>query len=301
MGNGDRGVQVGVFCYNEKTNLARTVSTLVAQLPAEGGRVIVFDESDDTVTARIAQDLVTRFDPLVEVRRCARIGKVARANELAEIFLKSCFRIMMHFDSDLIIPPSCISLLIKRIDEGYDLVSPASLSLPHRSLFERGVRALQRVEEANRLSPGYAFPLIGHSGAYTRKAVERIYPLPLGGFNYELYALNRASLAGLRTGVAPGAQVYFRVTSTLPDYIAYMRRGRREFVKTRAKYGPGIATVLSHQYHLSPKAIAVAMQRDPLGVSLGLYVLAVRAGARLSPGASLDDSWNLLQSTKDVG
>lgn len=300
MTDTDRGILIGVFSYNEKANLERAVTSLAAQLPQEGGKVVVLDDSDDGVTLRLAEDLQRRLGSVVEVRHAPRLGKVARENELASAFLGSSYRIMMHFDSDLVIPPDSVPKLAKRIDEGYDLVSAVSLTLPHHTLFERGVRALQRIWEERRLTPGYELTSVGHSGVYSRRAVVVIYPIPLGGYNEELYALNAARLAGLRIGVAADAPVYFRVPSTLDEYVDGVRRLRRREMKAIARYGLGIENIVREINRLDPRAMATAIRSDPVGFLLAPYVLMVRAAARLSPGTSSADSWNSLSSTKDT-
>lgn len=300
MTDGNRGILIGVFSYNEKANLERTVNGLVVQLPQEGGKIVIFDDSDDGVTLELAEGLQRQYGSLVELHHAPRAGKVPRENELARMFLESSYRILLHFDSDLVIPPTCLAKLVERIDEGYDLVSAVSLSLPHRTLFERAVRALQRIWEARRLTPGYEVTTIGHSGVYSRTAVKAIYPIPLGGYSEDFHTLNAARLAGLKVGVAPDAHVYFRVPSTLDDYVDGVRRLRRQEAKSIARYGPGIKTILEELYRPDPKAVAMAIRLDPLGFLLAPYVLVVREAARLSQGSTSTDSWNSLKSTKET-
>ena len=299
MNHSDRRLMIGTFSYNEGTNLPRMVTSLLRQTATYARQIIVFDESDDGVTPTLLEPIIRRESSVTLLHSTARHGKVSNENLLAERFLRSDCDLMLHFDSDLDLEDTCVERMVDALLSGFEMVSALSLSYPGRNLFERTVRTLNRPYEMLRERGKYPFPMVGHSGGYSRAAVSRLFPFPDGGSNEEVFAFCRARESGLRFGIVPEAVLHFRQVMSINEFMRYRRRvAGREATLARRSRMPVDPTIKEMYAAPPPDLLGRAVLEDPLSVLLAPFVLTVRKAASLSRDIQPQTHWTTLQSTK---
>ena len=294
-------VLVGVFCYNEGMNVLNIVKSLIEQLESTDFVINILDDSDESESIEISHSLAC-LDPRVLVSHSdVRLGRISRANELAEKFLASDFDYLLHFNADLVLGPSCVPSLIRGLTRGLDLVTGVSLSLPGRNLFERSLRVLARPGEMGRLSGASRAPLTGHLAGYSRPGVQALFPLPTDGAAEDLYTLSKAISLHLRISVVSEAIVYYRLCGSLSEYLVW---GKRVFGMTRLAVLQNEETGVKSRNMLYDdvklKMVVSAIFSDPVASLVLPFVLVLRLGLTLFPERAPSVNWVPLLSTKEL-
>lgn len=292
-------VLLGVPSYNEGERVIRLARLLYEQSRGMAIDILVFDESTDGVTPGLLKDLVTKTEGGVQVYFSGRRGKHGHLNDLARRFLAGPYDVMAHFDADVEPEPGCLAALVAAVRGGTDMVSALSLCRAGRNLFERGIRVMNRGEELLRERGIITKPLVGHSGAYSRRAVPYLYPIPLTGENYEQALLFKCEDHGLTTGLVRSARLRYSLVSNLGDYVNYRRRTYGGTRQLKTVYGARVSQL--RQWFRPPelaKAEAEAARADPAALALIPFILLARYAADLTAFELQVGSWETLATTK---
>lgn len=310
-------IMIGVFSYNEGYNLSNIVKQLFSQTTDLHATIVLMDESDDPNSLKIVQGLISEYHLRHYGDWHSRMGKVPTMNILFQRFLESNCEILLHFDADQILHDDCVTSMLSGLESGFDVVAALSLCLPGRNLFERGIRITLRPGEMLRQQPYYPYPLLGHNGGYSRRAVSEIYPLPETGADEELYILHTAMCKGIKCAVIPSAKVSFRTASNITEYVSSGRRvigSVKSFIDGRFDIKSDINPRLNcdnseysrEKLHLNIyrrppfSFILRAMMEDPLA-SLALpFILIIREALLLSSKPYASNLWEIVNGSKDL-
>lgn len=299
---------VGVFSVNEGRNLEAIVDQVLEEGPGLQASVLLLDESTEPDSLAIVARLLERPGVRRVPRPAGVRGKVPALNALFAEFLGSNADVLLHFDADQSLRPGCVSRMVSAVRDGADLAAAVSYAAPGRTWFERAVRLTQRPGELERSRTGGTDPLLGHNGAYSRRAVQQLAPVPQGGVNEELFLLCLGEARGLRREILTSAAAEFRLPSTPRDYIVGAQRvqnraaaflrwcdgndptgslGRRARAVTARVYRPP-----------SPGTILAALGEDPLAGLLLPAVLSLKLWVRFRRRPSDSDVWDPVRSSK---
>lgn len=290
---------VGIFAYNEGQNLPAIVRQVVEQIGNESYRVIVMDDSSDPGSIELAQSCASVSRNVQVMHSSVRVGRIGRGNELATIFAREGFKYLLHFNSDVVLSTRCVPALLNRLRSGIDLVSGVSVSLEPRCLFEKGVRAMVRASELERLSSDSNAVLTGHFAGYSALAVTSIFPLPIDGSAEDLVALSRAVRLRLSREVVREAIAYYRLPGNLGDFLAAYRRVSRMTDAARSESDEVTERILKELYRTpNPNSVARAVLEAPLASALVPLLFLARVAARATPEKSVGQLWEPQESTK---
>lgn len=311
-------IMIGVFSYNEGRNLSNIIYQLLEQTTGMEAKIVLMDESDEEESIEIARNLISRYHLDHFGDWHSRLGKVPMINVLFRHFMESDADILLHFDADHVLHNNCVNEMVNALRQGFDVIAGLNLCLPGRNLFERALRVMLRPSEMSRAIPHYPFPLVGHNGGYSRRAISAIYPLPETGANEEQYILYTALFGGMKCAVIPSAKTYFRTVSNIPDYIS----GGRRVIGSEISYVEGRFDTDAHYkcaenvdkeheaerkklrediYKRPPLSFMVrAIMEDPPAAMVIPFVLVIRAGIFRSAKPYSSNVWNIVKSTKEL-
>lgn len=293
-------VLIGIFSFNESERLKRSANQLFIQASGLNSTFVLLDESTEAHSRAIAENVAETIGgellPLSEVRR----GKTACLNLLAERFRDGTFDMLIHIDADLMIDPGCVTELVKAIESGVDIASVLSLCSANRSLFGRAVRLTLRPMELLAETGGWEYPLVAHGGAYSPRAVEKIFPIPQARTHEDLLILAKAMQAHLRSLVIPTARVHHRAVDNASDYLLIMRRHfGRSTNFDRLKLPGGLSVRSKVSSVRSPRLLVRAVREDVSASFLLPYILLLRNAAEHSAEPYPTETWDVVSSTKD--
>lgn len=311
-------VMIGIFSYNEGTNLPNIVHEILDQTTVIQSEVVLLDESDDTYSLRLVNQLIEDHGLCNLGGSGKRMGKVHLKNALFKRFIESTCDYLMHFDSDQLIDHDCIRHMLEALEAGADVISALNLSLPGRNFFERAVRITLRPAELSRSVGASKLPLVGHNGGYSRHSVIALFPIPEDGKDEEIWILHKAAACGLRCQIVTNAKTSFRVPASLSDYISSSRRvnasklkflGKRSVLKNDASVSGLEETAVTDdkvqlvaQLDKNPAAYFIlhSLKEDPLGSILLPWLLLVRLGIRLSSEPLSIITWSPVRTSKEL-
>lgn len=313
----NKKIMIGVFSYNEGHNLSNIVKQLISQTTNIDATIVLMDESDDPNSLKIAQDLISEYRLQHYGDWHSRVGKVPRKNILFQRFLESDFEILLHFDADHILYDGCVASMLSGLEGGLDVVAALNVCLPGRNLFERGIRITLRPGEMLREQSHYPYPLVGHNGGYSRRAVSEIYPIPETGADEEFHILHTAVRKGMKCAVIPSAKVGFRTVSSITEYVSSGRRvtgSVKSFIEGRfdRKDYDNLNPDCRDSEHSREKLhadiykrpplsfILRAMMEDPLALLALPFVLIIREAILLSSTPYTSNIWEIVNSSKDL-
>lgn len=111
-------VSIVVPTYNEAENMKILIPRINKSLAGYNYEIIVVDDSSPDGTAEIAKMLAREYPVKVFVRE----GKLGLASAILYGFNKSDGDVLGVIDADLQHPPEILCEMVKKIEEGYDLV-----------------------------------------------------------------------------------------------------------------------------------------------------------------------------------
>ncbi|AKA48361.1 hypothetical protein IX51_03805 [uncultured archaeon] len=297
---------IGIFSYNEGNNLKRIVQHILSEEPRLSNQILLLDDSDDPYSLQVLKELTEKYG-IRKISNKERKGKIFSYNTLLKYFLESNADVLVHFDADLILESGVIKKLYNNIASGiFDVTGCMNRSLLGRTLFERSVRLLSVMGERARMDGTMDLPLVGHNGAYSRRAANIIYPVPTGGINEELYVVSIMLSNGLKAGLTRDALSYFRVPSNMNDYIMSHRRlaaQTKKFMSINESRSGGkiLEKALEKtRIRMSMRHVYASVSKDIAGLILSPYILAIRKAAIWSSGISNEDEWEIVSSTKNL-
>ena len=153
-----------------------------------------------------------------------RQGKVTGYNLLYNHFLENNYDILLHFDADHILSSDAVFQLTMAIYSGYDIATCLNKPLKPQNFFQRIIFVMQWPATRQREIGSFRLPLVGHNGAYNRKAVITIGNIPTGGIDEELYILYRVMNNNLSHTIVSNAISYYALPGNLQDYIKSSQR-----------------------------------------------------------------------------
>jgi glycosyltransferase involved in cell wall biosynthesis len=311
-------IMIGVFSYNEGRNLQNIINQLMEQTNGMEVKIVLMDESDDEGSIEIARNLISEYHLEHYGDWHSRMGKVPWINVLFRHFLESDADILLHFDADQVLYNNCVNEMVNALSQGFDVIAALNLCMPGRNLFERAIRVMVRPGEMLRAMPHYRFPLVGHNGGYSRRALSAIYPLPETGADEELYILYTALLKGMKCAVIPSAKAYFRTVSNISDYIS----GGRRVIGAEISFVEGRFDTDAHDksaqnvdkeheaerkklrediYKRPPLSFIVRAVMEDLPAAMVIpFVLVIRAGIFRSAKPYGSNVWSTVKSTKEL-
>jgi len=118
---GKGSVEVVIPVYNEETDLPRCIRTLhpflKAHLPDRPWRILVADNGSTDATVQIAAQLSKEYPEMAFIH----IPVKGRGRALKQAFLQSQADILAYMDVDLATGLEAFPLLLKALEEGYDI------------------------------------------------------------------------------------------------------------------------------------------------------------------------------------
>lgn len=217
----------------------------------------------------------------------------------------------MHFDADHILSGNSIFNLANAIISGNDIATCLNEPGKAQNLFQRILNVMSFPSTYLRESGKFKYPLVGHNGAYGRKAVQCIQEIPPGGADEETFILGKVMQNNLKSTVVAQSISYYAQPSTLNDY---MRSTKRVYSKAKTAvkryldvcriedgHG-GHINVLDLIYKRPPiKLIAMGVLSDPLASLFVPYVMLIRWAVMKTAGIYTSDTWDAIESTKKLG
>jgi hypothetical protein len=298
----DGRVIVGVLAFNEGDRVEHFVRDLKDATNTIPCEIVLLDESTAPPSKMVAQRIVARGDAKAILSSSARLGKVACLNILARYFLDSDADVLLHFDSDLRMEEHCVDRMVAAVRGGDDVVSAISLAESDHRLFARAVRVTRRGIELAKLSGEFTAPLIGHSGGYSRRAVEQLFPVPVGGVNEECFVLWNMARRGLRGRLVPSAVVRYHEVASLNDFVLSVSRVRGRERTFAALTGPGAEEMVRVIYRLPPmRHTARAVWEDPVAATLLPWLVPLARSLRRWSHPDPRDIWEVTQSSRIGG
>lgn len=104
--------------YDEAGNIEKMIALLIQEIPAPMEVIVVDDNSPDK-TWEIAERLKQKYSNLKVLRRTDKSGLTSALRDGIKL---ADGDILVWMDADLSIPPSKVPDLLKKIDEGFDVV-----------------------------------------------------------------------------------------------------------------------------------------------------------------------------------
>jgi hypothetical protein len=303
-------VLIGVFSVNEGRNLERLVGQLLSESTAIDASIVLLDESTDADSLAVVAHLLGEKSVRLLGRTSSVRGKVPALNRLFAEFLAGPAQILLHFDADQSLRAGCVPRMVEEIRSGADLAAAVNYALPGRNWFERAVRLSLRPGELERATGSSSDPLLGHNGAYSRRAVEQLAPVPEHGVNEELFLLCLAEARGLRRVVVTGAAAEFRLPANPRDYVRGAQRVQNRaaaFLAWCARNDPTgelgeLAQRVATRVYRLPRGSSMlqALREDPVASLLLPEVLGLKIVVRLRRHPSDSDLWDPVVSSKGL-
>lgn len=302
-------ILVGIFSYNEGENLRRMYFELKKQCIGLDSYIILIDESDDPYSIGIV-DEIKQSQGSINIRDGhKKRGKVHGYNLLYNYFLNSDYQILLHFDADHTLSEETVLNLSKSIESGFNIATCLNKPLKGTNLFQRALYCMLLPSTIQKENKIFNLPLVGHNGAYDRKAVELIGEIPSGGIDEEAYILSRVFAENLSRVIVTNAISYFVPPGNLSDYIKSTKRvyGRvRTFAKryrsigSQSKIEINSISIVNSIYSNPPiRLIIESLFSDIIAAIFVPYIFLVRWAAMESAGDNYtSDTWETIQTSK---
>ena len=301
-------ILVGIFSYNEGENLRSIYDQIKAQCKGINCKIVLLDESDENKSKAIVGEIL--MDRNVEkLTEGARRGKSACYNILFHYFLDHDFNILLHFDADHVLSDQAVLNLAGTIDIGFDISTCLNKPFKPVNLFQRVLYVLAMPATLQRKDGMFNLPLVGHNGAYSRKAVEVIGNILGVGIDEETYVLSKVLAYRLSYTIVKNAISYYTIPGTLSDY---MRSTRRVYGKVKAfnewysknKAGEkfGNPNQIEKKIYSFPliKFIIRSLLSDPVASMFIPFILIVRWTIMRSAKIYDSDTWEMVETTKTL-
>ena len=309
MGIESMKILIGIFSYNERDNLNNTYNDLKRQCRGLNCRIVLIDESEEHESVAIVNKII-KEDNIINICESGhRYGKVTGYNLLYKHFLENNYDILLHFDADHILSSDAVFNLARAIYSGYDIATCLNKPLKTDNFFQRILMVMDWPATRQREIGNFSLPLVGHNGAYNRKAVITIGNIPNGGINEEMYILYKVMNNNLSHKIVSNAISYNALPGTLSDYIKSTRRiyGKvkafEEYIEKnglRAETGEKMLVRDMIYAKPPPKLILKSLCSDLTASLLVPYIYLIRWGIMRSAKIYDSDFWESLETTKNL-
>ena len=302
-----RKILVGLFSYNEGENLKEMFYEVKRQSVGLNCRFVLMDESDNSNSLAIVNEIVNKEGVINLVKGDRRMGKVHGYNLLYEYFLKSDYDILLHFDVDHKLSDHALPLLACSIDSGFDIATCLNKPFKPANFFQRVQYIMAEPATLQRENGTFVLPLVGHNGAYSRKAAEAIGNIPSGGIDEETYVLSKVLAYRLSYTIVKNAISYFTLPGTLSDYIRSTRRVRGKikafnewYDKNKGEGKFGDPNRIENDIYSFPsmKFIVRSIFSDPVASIFLPFILIIRWTIMRSSKIYDSDTWETIKTTK---
>lgn len=302
-----RKVLIGLFSYNEGENLREMFDDVKKQSVGLNCKIVLMDESDDSNSLAIVNEIINKEGAINLVKGDRRMGKVHGYNLLYEYFLKSGYDIVLHFDVDHKLSEHALPLFACSIDSGFDIATCLNKPFKPANFFQRVQYVMTEPGTLQRENGTFVLPLVGHNGAYSRKAVEAIGNIPSGGVDEETYVLSRILAYNLSYTIVKNAISYFTLPGTLSDYIRSNRRMRGKikafnewYDKNKRDGNFGNPNQIEKDIYCFPpmKFIIRSIFSDPVASIFLPFILIIRWTVMRSSKIYDSDTWETIKTTK---
>lgn len=306
--NEDRKIMVGIFSYNEGENLENMYNQIRIQSIGLSCEIVLADESNEKESVDIRNKIMEKYNVRNICKTEKRKGKVYGYNALYDSFLTSDCDILIHFDADHVLSENAVSGLVDAIQSGYNIATCLNKPLKAGNLFQRILNVLSFPATYLRETGEFKYPLVGHNGAYDKKAVQCIRVIPSGGSDEETFILGKVLQNNLKSTVVTQSVSYYSQPSNLNDY---MRGTKRMYSKTKTaimRYPEVCQVEDMHGNHTNVvdmiysrppmKVILKGILSDPFASLFVPYVMLVRLVVMKTAGIYISDTWETIESTK---
>jgi cellulose synthase/poly-beta-1,6-N-acetylglucosamine synthase-like glycosyltransferase len=300
-------ILVGIFSYNEGENLRSMYYEIKRQCQGLNCSIVLVDESDEPDSLAIVNKIMDK-DKIINIQKHSkRSGKVDGYNRLYSYFINSDYEILIHFDADHLLSPFAVSKLAEAIDSGLDIATCLNVPLKGQKFFQRILYIMIEPAIIQRETGNFKLPLVGHNGAYNKKAVNLIGEIPSGGADEESYVLSKVIEGNLSYGIATEAISYFALPATLSDYIKSTKRvyGKVKAFEMRNKeaktHTENTKEMLVNKlvYSRPPVRLVIrALLSDIVAAAFVPYIYIVRWAIMKSARVYASDTWESIGTTK---
>ena len=253
-------------------------------LNASRGQIVAFLDDDDIFERDKLEKMVSKFDSYPDCN------------------------ILLHFDADHLISENTIFNLAVSINSGCNIATCLNKPLKTKNLFQRILNVLTSPTIYLRETGEFQYPLIGHNGAYDRKAVQCIGKIPSGGAGEEIFILGKVLQNNLKYTIVTQSICYYTYPSNINDYFRSIKRMYSR-AKTSVKQYSNICLIEDAKGHKlnvvdliykrpSINIIIRAVLSDPFASLFTPYVILVRWVAMHTGGIYTSDTWDSIESTK---
>jgi len=309
MGIESARILLGIFSYNEGENLNNIYYDLKRQCIDLNCRIVLIDESDEYESISIVNKIIGEDNIINLCVGGHRQGKVNGYNLLYNYFIENDYDILLHFDADHILSSDAVFNLANAIYSGFDIATCLNKPLKPENIFQRALLVMQTPATWQRENGTFTLPLVGHNGAYNRKAVIAIGNIPTGGVADEMYVLYRAINNNLSFTIVSNAISYYALPATLSDYIKSTKRVYGS-VKAFEEYiqKNNVSTDRSDMvpindliYSMPPfKLILRSLFSDLIASLLVPYIYLIRWAIMKSAKTYKSDIWESVETTKKI-
>lgn len=298
---------IGLFSYNEGNNLREMFDEVKRQSTGLDCRIVLMDESDEFNSQAIVKEIISKESLINLVKENKRMGKVHGYNLLYEYFLNSDCDILLHFDVDHKISDRAVTLLAGSINNGFDVATCLNKPFKPANFFQRVLQVMAAPATFQRENGIFVLPLVGHNGAYSRKAVEAIGNIPGEGINEETYVLSKVLTYHLSYTIVKNAICFFSLPGTLSDYIRSTRRvyGRvkafnRWYFKNKGSENFINSNQLEKEIYSFPpiQFIVRSIFSDPVASIFLPFIYIVRWIIMRSAKIYNSETWERIETTK---
>jgi hypothetical protein len=302
-----RKILIGLFSYNEGENLKEMFEEVKRQSIKLNCRIVLLDESDEPKSLALVNEIMREESVINLVKGNVRRGKVFGYNLLYEYFVKYGYDILLHFDVDHELSDQVVPSLCRSIDSGFDVITCLNKPLKPKNLFQRLQYVMTKPATSQRENGTFNFPLVGHNGAYSLRAVKVIGNIPTGGIDEEIYVLSKVLANNLSYTIVNAAISYFNLPGTLSDYIQSTRRVYGKVKAFNNWYcNSKVIINLSEPkqmekriYSFPPlKLLVNSLFSDPIASLFLPFILIVRWTVMRSAKIYDSDTWETIETTK---
>lgn len=197
--------------YNERGNLQSLIHKTEAVLSKNRleGYVVIVDDNSSDGTGELAEQLAKEYRNSTVIHRQARLGIGSAYKEGFQMVLKDLdIDVVIEMDADLSHDPAYIPILIKKMDEGYDVVvgsryveggGTSDWSFTRR-VISKGANFLARMLTGAKVSD-----MTSGFRAYRAEALKSIdlQDVKSDGYAFQVEILYRCARAGLKIAEYP--------------------------------------------------------------------------------------------------
>ena len=300
-------ILVGIFSYNEGENLRSIYGQIKTQCKDIDYKIVLLDESDENKSTDIVSEIL-KDQKVEKLTKGPRKGKSSGYNLLFKYFLDNDFNILLHFDADHVLSGEVVRNLAETIDKGFDVSTCLNKPFKPLNMFQRVLYVLTMPATLEREDGTFVLPLVGHNGAYSRKAVSYIGKIPKGGIDEEMFILSKVLFYNLSYTIVRNSISYFTLPGTLEDYIQSTRRvyGKvkafNEWHPIMDKNGEESSDpnhVVKKIYSFSPfKIIIQSLLSDLFASIFAPYIFIIRWTLLRTTRIYESDTWEAIETTK---